>query len=61
VKRLVVTAVQTYGLIDVMIKNAELMPQSPLKHLKINEWNRLIDVNIKGVLYGIAAAIPYMK
>jgi NADP-dependent 3-hydroxy acid dehydrogenase YdfG len=37
------------------------MPQSPLERLKIDEWNRLIDVNIKGVLYGIAAALPYMK
>ena len=61
VKRLVDTAVQTYGRIDVMINNAGLMPQSPLERLKIDEWNRLIDVNIKGVLYGIAAALPYMK
>ena len=37
------------------------MPQSPLERLKIDEWNRLIDVNIKGVLYGISAALPYMK
>jgi NADP-dependent 3-hydroxy acid dehydrogenase YdfG len=44
-----------------MINNAGLMPQSPLERLKIDEWNRMIDVNIKGVLYGIAAALPYMK
>jgi NADP-dependent 3-hydroxy acid dehydrogenase YdfG len=37
------------------------MPQSPLERLKIDEWNWLIDVNIKGVTYGIAAALPYMK
>src|SRR6516165_5090210 len=61
VKRLVDRAVQTYGRIDVMIKNAGLMPQSPLERLKIDEWDRMIDVNIKGVLYGIAAALPYMK
>lgn len=61
VKRLVDTAVQTYGRIDVMINNAGLMPQSPLERLKIDEWNQLIYVNIKGVLYGIAAALPYMK
>jgi NADP-dependent 3-hydroxy acid dehydrogenase YdfG len=61
VKRLVDAAVQTYGRIDVMINNAGLMPQSPLERLKIDEWNRMIDVNIKGVLYGIAAALPYMK
>ena len=37
------------------------MPQSPLERLKIDDWDRMIDVNIKGVLYGIAAALPYMK
>jgi NADP-dependent 3-hydroxy acid dehydrogenase YdfG len=47
VKRLVDTAVQTYGRIDVMVNNAGLMPQSPLERLKIDEWNQLIDVNIK--------------
>jgi len=61
VKRLVDTAVQTYGRIDVMINNAGLMPQSLFEHLKTDEWDRMIDVNIKGVLYGIAAALPYMK
>ena len=61
VKRLVDAAVQTYGRIDVMINNAGLMPQSPLERLKIDDWDRMIDVNIKGVLYGIAAALPYMK
>jgi NADP-dependent 3-hydroxy acid dehydrogenase YdfG len=61
VKGLVDAAVQTYGRIDVMINNAGLMPQSPLERLKIDEWNRMIDVNIKGVLYGIAAALPPMK
>ena len=38
-----------------------LMPSSPLERLKIEDWDRMIDVNIKGVLYGIAAALPYMK
>jgi NADP-dependent 3-hydroxy acid dehydrogenase YdfG len=60
VKRLVDTAVQKFGRIDVMINNAGLMPQAPLERLKIDEWDRMIDVNIKGVLYGIAAALPYM-
>jgi NADP-dependent 3-hydroxy acid dehydrogenase YdfG len=61
VKKLVDAAVQTYGRIDVMINNAGLMPQSPLERLKIDDWNQMIDVNIKGVLYGIAAALPHMK
>jgi NADP-dependent 3-hydroxy acid dehydrogenase YdfG len=61
VKRLVDAAVQAYGRTDVIINNAGLMPSSPLERLKIDDWNRTIDVNIKGVLYGIAAALPYMK
>src|SRR6516164_8759647 len=61
VKRLVDAAVRTYRRIDVMINNAGLMPQALLERLKIDEWNRMIDVNIKGVLYGIAAALPHMK
>ncbi|HEY2065796.1 MAG TPA: SDR family oxidoreductase [Gemmatimonadaceae bacterium] len=61
VKRLVDTAVQNHGRIDVMLNNAGLMPQSLLERLKIDEWDRMIDVNIKGVLYGIAAALPYMQ
>ena len=61
VKKLVDTAVQKFGRIDVMINNAGLMPHSPLERLKIDDWNRAIDVNIKGVLYGIAAALPHMK
>src|SRR5579871_2870499 len=61
VKRLVDAAVQTFGRIDVIINNAGLMPQSLLERLKVDEWDRMIDVNIKGVLYGIAAALPYMK
>ena len=60
VKRLVDTAVETYGRVDVMINNAGLMPQSLLERLKIDEWDRMVDVNIKGVLYGVAAALPYM-
>ena len=61
VKTLVDAAVKTYGRVDVMINNAGLMPQAPLERLKVEEWDRMIDVNIKGVLYSIAAVLPYMK
>jgi NADP-dependent 3-hydroxy acid dehydrogenase YdfG len=61
VKALVDAAVKTYGHIDVIINNAGLMPHSPLERLKVDEWNQMIDVNIKGVLYGIAAVLPYMQ
>jgi NADP-dependent 3-hydroxy acid dehydrogenase YdfG len=61
VQRLVDAAVKNYGRIDVIINNAGLMPQSRLELRKIDEWDRMIDVNIKGVLYGIAAALPYMQ
>lgn len=61
VKRLVDVAVQTYGRVDVMIHNAGIMPRAPLERLTIDDWDRTIDVNIKGVLYGIAAALPYMQ
>jgi NADP-dependent 3-hydroxy acid dehydrogenase YdfG len=61
VKRLVDAAVEAFGRIDVMIKNAGLMQQSPLDRLKLGEWDNMIDINIKGVLYGIAAALPHMQ
>lgn len=61
VKALVDKAVDTYGRIDVMLNNAGLMPLAPLEKLKTDEWDQMIDVNIKGVLYGIAAALPHMK
>lgn len=61
VKQLVDQAVEEFGKIDVMINNAGLMPFAPLERLNIDEWDQMIDVNIKGVLYGIAAALPHMK
>ncbi|MGH7082677.1 MAG: SDR family oxidoreductase, partial [Acetobacteraceae bacterium] len=61
VAALVARAVQTHGRVDVMLNNAGLMPQSPLDRLKVDEWDRMIDVNLKGVLYGIAAVLPQMQ
>ena len=60
VKRLVDRAAQSHGRVDVIINNAGLMPSSRLERLQIDEWDRMIDVNIKGVLYGVAAALPHM-
>ena len=61
VKALVDAAVQNFGRVDVMLNNAGLMQQSPLERLKVDEWDNMIDINIKGVLYGIAAAMPHMQ
>lgn len=54
-------AVQRHGRVDVLINNAGVMPLSKLEALKVNEWNQMIDVNIRGVLHGIAAALPLMQ
>ncbi len=54
-------ALKTFGRIDVMINNAGVMPLSPLEELKVDEWNRMIDVNIRGVLHGIAAVLPHFQ
>src|SRR6476661_646081 len=61
VQALVDMAVEQYGRVDVMLNNAGVMPHSPLERRKIDDWNRTIDINIKGVLYGIAAALPHMQ
>jgi NADP-dependent 3-hydroxy acid dehydrogenase YdfG len=52
---------ETFGGIDIMFNNAGLMPLSYMDKLKVDEWDRMVDVNIKGVLYGIAAVLPHMQ
>lgn len=61
VKNLVDSAVQAFGRVDVILNNAGVMPHSPLERLKVEDWDRMIDVNLKGVLYGISAVLPHMK
>lgn len=51
----------TFGQVDVIVNNAGVMPLSKLEALKVDEWDRMIDVNIRGVLHGIAAGLPIMK
>ncbi len=55
------SAQRRFGRLDVLINNAGLMPLSLLDQLKVAEWDQMIDVNIKGVLYGIAAALPIFR
>lgn len=60
-QRFVAFGEKEFGTVDVIVNNAGLMPLAPLEALKVDEWNRMIDVNIRGVLHGIAAVLPGMK
>lgn len=60
VENLAKLAIDKFGRIDVWINSAGIMPQSLLAQKKIKDWNNMIDINIKGTLYGIGAALPYM-
>src|ERR1700754_3389868 len=54
-------AARRHGRIDVLVNNAGVMPLSPLSALRVDEWQRMIDVNLRGVLHGIAAVLPIMR
>ena len=58
---LVNSAIKKWGKVDVLVNNAGLMPLSFVKNLKVDEWDQMIDVNIKGVLYCTAAVLPHMR
>ncbi|MBP2170759.1 NADP-dependent 3-hydroxy acid dehydrogenase YdfG [Erwinia toletana] len=61
VSNLVDIAVKTFGQIDAMINNAGVMPLSLVEKRQVEEWEQMVDINIKGVLYGVAAALPHMQ
>jgi NADP-dependent 3-hydroxy acid dehydrogenase YdfG len=61
VEALIRGAVDSFGRVDVMVNNAGIMPIAPIQLLKVEEWDQLIDVNIRGVLYGVAAVLPQMQ
>ncbi len=59
--RVVSATYEEFGRVDVIVNNAGVMPLSPLSALKVSEWDQMVDVNIKGVLNGIAAVLPTME
>jgi NADP-dependent 3-hydroxy acid dehydrogenase YdfG len=60
VRAFVETAHQRHGRVDVLVNNAGVMPLSPLAALRVEDWNQMIDVNLRGALHGIAAVLPIM-
>lgn len=61
VENLAQQALAHFGRVDVLINNAGIMPMAAMSKLKVDEWDAMIDVNVKGVLYGIAAVLPTMQ
>lgn len=61
VESLIQAARDGFGRVDVLVNNAGIMPMAAMARLKVDEWDRMIDVNIKGVLYGIAAVLPGVR
>jgi NADP-dependent 3-hydroxy acid dehydrogenase YdfG len=61
VEALIKRAVDSFGRVDVIVNNAGIMPIAPIQALKVEEWDRVIDISLKGVLYGVAAVLPQMQ
>jgi NADP-dependent 3-hydroxy acid dehydrogenase YdfG len=53
-------ALERFGSVDILVNNAGVMPLSPVSQLRVDDWERMVDVNLKGVLFGIAAVLPHM-
>jgi NADP-dependent 3-hydroxy acid dehydrogenase YdfG len=60
VEAFVEAAAKEFGRVDVLVNNAGVMPLSPIADLRVDEWEQMIDVNLRGVLYGVAAVLPRM-
>jgi NADP-dependent 3-hydroxy acid dehydrogenase YdfG len=60
VDALVSAAMETFGGVDILVNNAGIMPLSPLKECRVDDWERMVDVNLKGVLFGVGAVLPLM-
>ena len=60
VQALVESTVELFGRVDILVNNAGVMPLSPLKEARVDEWEQMVDVNVKGVLFGVGAVLPVM-
>jgi NADP-dependent 3-hydroxy acid dehydrogenase YdfG len=61
VERLVQETLSAWSRVDILVNNAGIMPLSPLEQCRVEDWERMVDVNIKGVLFGVAAVLPAMQ